>query len=218
VYLWTLTFKEDVTDFREAKRRARPLADYIRRRGGGAVGVWEIQPTRLVRTGLAVWHLHAVLDVRLSVVELRPWLEARGWGRMCHVEMVHLHRDMDVAQKRCEVRRVARYLAKYMTKRGSGVEVGKQPTAWFVGRSKCGTVAFTWVGGLARLYRLGIGLYLQAQSLPYWRYLLRLRERAREGRLWAFRDFILRLGLEEIWGAPEFAGYQAHPCLGPPQV
>lgn len=223
-YLWTFTFREPVTDFEEAKSRARPLVDLIRRRGGRAVGVWEIQRGRQERHGVAVWHLHAVVDVFLDVNWLREWMKARGWGPYCRVDALFGGNSLENQGEdwvRGQARRVARYVSKYMVKDAAGVEsceAGKRPVAMFVGKTKPGTVRFTWAGGVARLYRLGLGLYLQVEGLLWWQYLERLRLARRRGLSDQFRLSILRLGLEEVFGDERYRGTAVGLGLAPPNV
>lgn len=188
--------------------------------------MWQIQQSRLTRWGRAVWHLHAVIDVRLDVNWLRDWLGNRGWGRMMRVDEVGCPSNWDEGKdfekwQRGVIKRVARYVSRYMTREspcGENERAGKRPVAWWVGKVKCGTVTFAWAGGLAKLYRLGIGLYLQSESLPWWRYLQRVREAVLAGRGRVFREMILRLGLEEVWGDARFETCAVQLGLAPPRV
>lgn len=142
-YFWTNSFAgEGVHDKAEAERRAKPLKDYIKRRGGEAQYFWEPHP------GGHGWHLHWITNLFIRVDDFRPWMVKRGWGQQMRVERVEAaparwnghawHQDER------NVRRVVLYLVKYITKNLKDTECDKKKVWSCTKGCKAGTVKFSW--------------------------------------------------------------------------
>ena len=106
VFLWTLTFAENLQDEVEAKKRFRGICDLVRRRGGKYLGVWERQKR-------GAWHLHLLVNIYLDWNWFQKWLVARGWGEVLRVDRVHCKPG---AVGLARWRPLARYLSKYLLK------------------------------------------------------------------------------------------------------
>jgi len=138
----TFTFKENVTDLAEAKRRWRPLADLLRRKGLKAVGAWQRQKR-------GAWHCHLALSGHFPIAVLRLFAVERGWGTFLNLRPI----------TSATLEKDARYIARYVTRDNEGADWGDCLTI-YVGRgARVGTVRFNWAGGLAGVYRCGCMLY-----------------------------------------------------------
>lgn len=174
VFFWTFSAPGDdrpaeVEAWRDKDHAAecfKPFADMCRRRGINLLCFWELQQR-------GVWHVHCLLDTRLDVNWLRPWMVARGWGQqMLVIRFWYSHyfngngyvngwrsSTHGVFQ---DVENLKRYLLKYLTKsRREMTRLGTPGKKSFGGSrgAKRGTVAFDWapwVNPCKYLYNAGI--------------------------------------------------------------
>jgi hypothetical protein len=116
VFLWTMTFKENLQDEVEAKKRFRGVCDLIRRRGGKYLGVWERQKR-------GAWHLHLLVNIYFDWTWFQKWLLARGWGEVLRVDRVYSKPD---AVGLARWRPLARYLSKYLFKQYGSIVEGSE--------------------------------------------------------------------------------------------
>jgi len=182
-YFWTNSFAgEGVHDKAEAERRAKPLKDLIKRRGGHAQYFWEPHP------GGHGWHLHWITNLYIDVTKFRPWMIKRGWGQQMRVERVEASpsrwNGYEWAQDESQVRRVVLYLVKYITKNLKDTECDKKKVWSCTKGCKVGTVRFSWCPWIkpgAYLHHYGKCLYIELY-----------------GKLPKFTDFsqVERLGVE----------------------
>lgn len=168
VYFWTLTIAENVTSKEEAERRFKPVKDYIRRRGGTMVGVWEKQER-------GAWHVHFLTEKYIDVNWFRPWLMQRGWGQWCKVKIVEPRArwtgerwEVDLES----VRGIIRYLGKYLLKACTD-DYGNKVRPLICSRSaRKATVGFKWVpweNPYAFLYAVGRSLWMDMYgTAPRW--------------------------------------------------
>lgn len=159
-YYWTLTIQKNVQIKAEAEAIFKPLRDLIKRKGGTIAGVWEKQER-------GSWHCHFLTNVYLDVNHLRPWLVERGWGPQMFVKRVQvaMHPDgqgrwvADVSS----VKRLVRYLGKYITKTLAGANGEKSTRVFFASAdARIGSVRFSWmpeVNPYAYLYYYGRALF-----------------------------------------------------------
>ena len=155
-YLHTWTFAENITDKAEASRRFAPIDDWYRRHGVSHIDTWERQKR-------GAWHCHCVVDRFCNVRELRLFAVARGWGSQspdCKV----------IGRGGVDVLKTAHYLAKYLSKASAA---GVPRFVRLTGRTtnlRGGSVRFGWVGGYARVWRLGRDLFARLYCrAPTWR-------------------------------------------------
>ena len=151
--LWflTMTFHENVTDKREASRRWKPVTDWLARRGIEYSGVWQQQKR-------GAWHMHALINGFVDIVEFRAFAVDRGWGTFINLQVVGEYKGF---RSRWTPQGVVNYICRYLTRDYCShvpsrvrLSAGRQST-------KCGTTKFSWVGGLSRVWRLG------CQSMGY---------------------------------------------------
>jgi hypothetical protein len=108
-YLWTLTYKEQVDDRKQASRDFENFMRRLRRlvmQQLPYVAVMEIQQKRAAREGVEVIHFHMALDQNVHVDLVR-----QAWG----------HGFVFVSEHQGEKEKVASYLAKYLKKDGEQV-------------------------------------------------------------------------------------------------
>jgi hypothetical protein len=172
VWLVTMTFHENVIVKGEAMRRWKPVADYLTRHGVGWCGVWQQQKR-------GAWHHHFLVNKYIDVVGFRDFVVARGWGQFVNIEAV----GRDHGGRRFQdAGRVVKYLTRYLTRDFSDHVPRRIRLTSGRSSNKVGTVRFQWVGGLARVWRLGCsslsaaaershelyGAHGHSWSLPRW--------------------------------------------------
>jgi len=144
----TLTFAENITSKSEAEVRWGRLRERLRRRYPNlkGVGVWQ-------RQSRGAWHLHLVIDRQLDINWLRPAAMACGFGTFINLRFVKKmdgFRDMGGAVK------VARYIARYVTRDERGIEDKGVRIVCFIGReTRIASTRFGWAAGLSQLWRYG---------------------------------------------------------------
>ena len=193
-YYWTFSFAENLEDKEEAERRFKPFRDLVKRKGGDLLVFWERQKR-------GAWHCHVLMNKFLHVVWLRPWMVERGWGPQMRVEKVTLIREWTGVQRDAvaggctkhvhEVKRLVRYLMKYLTKELNDCSGGEKKKAWGGSRGgKAGNLKFSfapWENPASMLYAIGREFYRQLYGTwPKWTESF---------------SFIVKLGFEETgWG------------------
>ena len=142
VYYWTFTFEECLANKAEAERRWKPFVDLVHRRGGEHLEFWELQER-------GAWHVHCVTEVFFDVNWLRPWMVARGWGRIMNVKRVCSRRvwvdQVGWQRDEREEARLVRYLTKYLTKCMAGTSAFKKKAFGATATAKAGTTIFKWL-------------------------------------------------------------------------
>lgn len=158
LYFWSFTFAENVQDLGEAQKRYKPLADLLRREGVEWMGVWEVQ-------NRGAWHLHVLVNKRMDVAKLRPWLEDRGWGTQ--MKAVYLDGQKpprngfrQAPKTGMDASGVIRYLAKYLTKTTNILCAGKRSLVVCVRKWRTWNTRWQWAGGSSRLWRLGMEWFM----------------------------------------------------------
>lgn len=155
----SFTFRENVTDLSEAKAALRRVLERIRRRHPEIkmVGVWE-------RQSRGAWHAHWVSSSFIDVKWLRSVAVASGFGPQMLLQTV----NRVPGYRGQGVDRAVRYLTKYLTKDLDGVEPGTR-LVWYHGAgSRSCSVRFSWSGGMAKLFRLGRGIYSEVFGALSW--------------------------------------------------
>jgi len=183
VYYWTLTIANNVQDKAIAEQMLKPLKDLILRKGGSFAGVWEQQER-------GAWHAHFLTDRYLDVNILRPWLVERGWGPQMRAVRCHITGRPDGEGRWVtdisSVRRLIRYLGKYVTKSLHDDQGVKHARVFFCSaKARAGTTRFSWlpeVNPSAYLYYWGRHLFYTIN-----------------GRWPTFREceLVIRLGVED---------------------
>lgn len=182
-YYWTMTIARNVQSKAEAEAMLKPVRDLIKRKGGTVAGVWEKQER-------GAWHAHFLTNVYIDVNTFRPWAVERGWGPQMRVERVQVagHPDgqggwvVDMSS----VKRLVRYLGKYITKSLADANGMKSTRVFFASAdARIGTTRFAWmpeVNPSAYLYYWGQHLFFVIHGRPP-----------------TFRDVrdVIRLGVEE---------------------
>lgn len=110
-HLLTLTYRDEVTDIEQARRDREMFCDQVQEKipGWKYIGVYEVQPKRLKRTGVAVWHSHLAVEGWQQTDLLREiWRGIVGEG--------NIHVRPPRRRKGDPRLSVARYLGKYLTK------------------------------------------------------------------------------------------------------
>lgn len=110
-HLLTLTYRDEVTDIEQARRDRARFCDEVQAAipGWKYLGVYEVQPKRLKRTGVAVWHSHLAVVGRQNVQLLRAiWQGIVGRGNIDVAEPRKGKGDPRLSN--------ARYVGKYLTK------------------------------------------------------------------------------------------------------
>jgi hypothetical protein len=161
--LATFTFKENVTDMHEAKRRWHCLRERIKRRYGRVrgVGVWQRQER-------GAWHFHCVLDRFFDIGWLREAALATGFGTFVDLKFIRPRNGFNFIGGKA----VAQYLTRYMVRDLSDGNQGERLVT-YLGDGRVGSSRFGWARGMALLYRLGRPLYFELfQRIPrfeeYW--------------------------------------------------
>lgn len=144
----TLTFADNVTEKAEAEIRWGRLRERLRRHCPNlkGVGVWQ-------RQSRGAWHLHVVLDRQISIEWLRPAALASGFGSFVNLRFVKAFdgfRDMGGPRK------VARYIARYVTRDERGIEDKGVRIVCFINReARIASTRFGWAAGVSKLWRFG---------------------------------------------------------------
>lgn len=155
----SFTFRANVTDLPEAKAALRRLLECVRRRHPDLkfVGVWE-------RQSRGAWHAHWVASSFIEVNWLRSVAIASGFGPQMKLQQVNKVPGF----RGTGVEQAVRYLAKYLTKDLDSVPRGAR-LVWYHGAgSRKASVRFAWVGGMARLFRLGRAIYCEVFDVISW--------------------------------------------------
>lgn len=205
-YLVTWTFKENVTEKKEAMRRWKPVRDYLVRQGVDFVGVWQRQKR-------GAWHFHALVNLRLNVVTLRSFCVQRGWGSQLNIELIG-----GGARRFTDGPAAVKYLCRYLT-RDFG-EVGRSRLTTGLDKNSIGNTRFAWAGGRARIWRIGLSVFDFEESRKRW---VKRGEKLRAWSVWRVKEDvmlaacahlklsgldILRLGLDSC------IGWARAPALG----
>ena len=140
-----MTFHENITDKTEAQRRFKPVGDWLKRRAIEWNGVWQRQKR-------GAWHLHAFINKRIDIVEFRAFAVGRGWGQFINVEVVGQHNGY---RSHFTIEGAIAYVCRYLTRDYCGEIPARVRLSGGVASTKCGTTRFRWVGGLAKVWRLG---------------------------------------------------------------
>lgn len=150
-YFGTFTFAENVTELSEAKKRWRPVRDYLARKGVVAVGSWERQKR-------GAWHVHVVISDRVEIEELRAFCMSRGWGSFINLRRVST-KPFGCEGWKQDVEKVSGYLCSYVAKNLGGAAWGESLSI-YVGRdARRGNVKFCWGDGLSAVWRAGLAFY-----------------------------------------------------------
>ena len=180
----------------QAEEHFKPFRDLCRRKGCALLVVWELQKR-------GAWHPHCLVSKYFSVVWLRPWMIARGWGPQMRAERASLEQvNVGGRDGRGVWRpswngggRIVNYLTKYLVKgfrnRPDEATVKKKCFSGTNG-TKIGTTRFSWTAGSGKP-----GRYLYAMGRDVFELLW--------GRLPTFKDvwLVIRCGVE----ATNFAAY-----------
>lgn len=166
-WLVTMTFHENIVEKKEAMKRWKPVADYLKRHEIDWCGVWQQQKR-------GAWHHHFLINKYISVVPFREFILARGWGQFVNIEAIGQQHGGKRFQ---DARRVVKYLTRYLTRdlcehvpRRVRLTSGKCS-------NRVGTTKFSWRGGLARVWRQGCeaycmgfkdGIWQQLRGVPQW--------------------------------------------------
>jgi hypothetical protein len=84
-HLLTTTYRNEVTDIEQVRRDRERFCDVVQAKypGWKYLGIYEVQPKRLKRTGVAVWHTHMAVAGWQDVDFLRAtWREIVGEGNI----------------------------------------------------------------------------------------------------------------------------------------
>jgi len=176
VYFWTFTEPGndgDVTRITwtktEAEQHIKPFLDQLRRKGFEFLLVWELQKR-------FSWHPHILINGRLDVNVVRPWMMKRGWGPQMRVEwVVRDYKMFDRFGNHCTGDELIGYLTKklrsYLLK--ARTDDATEPRKKFFGgthRSKVGNVRFSWNPATdtahAMLYYYGRNLFTEIWQTP----------------------------------------------------
>lgn len=144
----TFTFAENITSKAEAEIRWGRLRERLRRRHPNlhGVGVWQ-------RQSRGAWHLHLVLDRMLEITWLRSSALSCGFGTFINLRFV---KKMDGFRDMGGPIRVARYIARYVTRDERGLEDKGVRIVCFIGRgTRVASTRFGWAQGLSQLWRYG---------------------------------------------------------------
>ena len=140
-YTFTEPGRSDPSQLRtktQAEAAFKPFIDRMRRDGAQFLIFWERQKR-------GAWHPHVLLNRRYDIAWLRPWMMARGWGQQMFLKYVTDGLDSDGRGPQIGVKRLTRYLIKYLTKASTDDSV--EPRKKFFGGShdaKSGNVKFKW--------------------------------------------------------------------------
>jgi hypothetical protein len=182
VWFVTMTFHENVIVKKEAMRRWKPVADWLKRHGIDWCGVWQQQKR-------GAWHHHFVVNKRIEVVGFRAFAVARGWGQFVNMEEVGPHRG---ARRFQDPKCLVKYLTRYLTR--SFCDHVPRRVRLTSGRAdnKVGTTRFQWLNGYSKAWRVGCELFVAVFS-------------RRPG--WRDRDSVMLYGCQELGlGVPQWTG------------
>lgn len=155
--LATFTFKENITDMVEAKRRWHRLRERIKRRYGHVkgVGVWQ-------RQARGAWHVHLVLDRFYDVGWLRDNAVECGFGPFVDLKFIRYRPGFHCLSGKT----VAMYLTRYMTREDS--EGNGARTVTYLGDARIGSCRCSWARGMSSLYRHGRSHFFEIfERAPY---------------------------------------------------
>jgi len=160
-YTFTEPGRKEGESFRtktEAEACLKPFLDRVRREGGQFLVFWERQKR-------GAWHPHILLNRRLNIAWLRPFMVERGWGEQMFLKYVTVGLDSDGRGPRIGAPRLIRYLVKYLTKAQTDDAV--EPRKKFFGgthAAKAGNVQFKWASWFeptAMLFYYGRQLFVE---------------------------------------------------------
>lgn len=178
VYFWTFTEpgtnadgspRDVLWSKTQAEKAIKPFLDLLRRRRYDHLLVWEQQKR-------GSWHPHILINGRLEVAEIRPWMMARGWGQQMRVEWVVRGGVMhDNFGNKSSAAAVVSYLTKklrsYLLKARTNDAI--EPRKKFFGgtaTAKAGNVRFAWNPATdtahAMLYYYGRNLFSEIFGTP----------------------------------------------------
>lgn len=162
----TFTFRENITDKKEAAWRWRKLKERIRRMmpethvetkaqalslpfdkpAVMGIGVWQRQKR-------GAWHLHMAFNQWLDVELLRHHAVKSGFGPMLNLRYIEGSNRKGFSWN---PRRVVQYMMRYIGRDiGTDQDKGVRVVEYFGNGVRQATTSFGWVGGFARLYRAG---------------------------------------------------------------
>jgi len=144
-WLVTMTFHENVIEKKEAMRRWKPVADYLKRHGIDWCGVWQQQKR-------GAWHHHFLINKYINVVAFREFVVARGWGQFVNVEAVGQQHG---GRKFQSPKQLVKYLTRYLTRDFCDHVPLRVRLVSGRADNRVGSTRFGWVGGLARVWRAG---------------------------------------------------------------
>jgi hypothetical protein len=144
-WLVTMTFHENVIEKKEAMRRWKPVADYLKRQGIDWCGVWQQQKR-------GAWHHHFLVNKYINVVGFREFVVARGWGQFVNIEAVGQQHG---GRKFQEPKQLVKYLTRYLTRDFCDHVPLRVRLVSGRADNRVGSTRFGWVGGLARIWRRG---------------------------------------------------------------
>lgn len=186
----TFTFRENLTDKKEAAQCWRKLKERLRRSDKDlrGVGVWQRQKR-------GAWHLHYVFDTYMDIHWLRPVAVECGFGPMLNLRICE---DIAAPQNKTWSRcRVVNYMTRYITRdmqidpclQGDQHPDGDQHLSNKNVRivdymmRRVATTAFSWAGGMSFVWRVGRQTWSDLfGGTPHF----------------SEREFVLRLGMEAL--------------------
>lgn len=154
----------------------KPFRDYCSRRGVRLLVVWERQKR-------GAWHPHCLVDKRLDVAVVRPFMVARGWGSI--MKFLYLRQENSTIWDPSDptkpigserhtpgAAKISRYLTKYLTKSMREVAGCARKKVFSAPASvKAGTIGFKWVPWVkpgAMLYAAGLAIFLSMEGrMPF---------------------------------------------------
>jgi len=177
----------------EAEAHFKPFRDYCARRSLELLVFWERQKR-------GAWHPHCLVNGRLDVNLVRPFMVSRGWGQQMRFEWVTRTTTQTFNDSTGQVQSVtsapkakwlASYLTKYLTKSMRSTE-GATHSKCFGGSSaaKAGGTSFRWAPWVkpgAMLYAAGLSVFLQLNG----------GESLTRSQLFRHTSLIIRLGVED---------------------
>jgi len=155
----TFTFKDNLTDKKEAATRWRRLKERLRRAYPDmcGVGVWQRQKR-------GAWHLHMIFDrCWLSVGDLRSDAVDCGFGTF--VDVKKISRGGVNGFRPLEPSQVGRYLVRYMIRDARAQEEKGVRLSEYFGDAGVSTTTFSWADGLARVWRAGCEMWVTVHGM-----------------------------------------------------
>jgi len=170
----TMTFGENLVDKSEAEIRWRRLRARITRRFRSLnihlafCGAWQ-------RQARGAWHFHAIVNHPIDVNWLRPVAEACGFGRQIRLDYIKPRNGYRHLGKSAAVNYIARYVSRDIGDEDENVRVTfaydslplcKDEHGRYIRPNRTKVRGWTFVGGLARLHRLGCVAMWGADNYP----------------------------------------------------